>query len=211
MRHALRGLLGSWQWARSSWAVRQPCLQTIGSASGAYRRLHADAVLAVHRATVAVGLTVCPAREARGARLTAYDTRRLRPCRARVHEEDDPKRCQDFGECFHEDGRSQSQCHEETWRRHRCRSNHGFPSAFRLRVPVTGRWHAHTSSMFDEPRARELAEVDIAHDDIVLGPAREIQCGWWFPRVTALTDGCIGLIVNKVDRPDPPPGFFCPP
>lgn len=50
--------------------------------------------------------------------------------------------------------------------------------------------------MIDEPRARELAEGACDAADVVLGPARELNEGWFFPCV-AKGPRQAGVIVNK--------------
>jgi hypothetical protein len=49
--------------------------------------------------------------------------------------------------------------------------------------------------MFDEAKAREIAEAALPYDDVTLGPARELREGWLFPWVAQL--GCRGVIANK--------------
>jgi hypothetical protein len=53
--------------------------------------------------------------------------------------------------------------------------------------------------MIDEPRARELgAEALETHDDVfVLGDARELEQGWFFPCIAKRIQGITGVIVNK--------------
>ena len=50
--------------------------------------------------------------------------------------------------------------------------------------------------MIDEPQARKLAEANNTYDEVVLGEAREIERGWFFPWKTARA-GCNGIIINK--------------
>lgn len=51
--------------------------------------------------------------------------------------------------------------------------------------------------MIDEPRARELAEGAFDAGDVVLGPARELNEGWYFPCVAKGPRPLSNVIVNK--------------
>lgn len=51
--------------------------------------------------------------------------------------------------------------------------------------------------MFDEARARAVAEGAIDDGDVVLGEARELNDGWFFPRLTTGFQYYGGVIVNK--------------
>lgn len=50
--------------------------------------------------------------------------------------------------------------------------------------------------MIDEPEARKIALAALAHEDVALGEAKELQEGWFFPWITSRI-GCNGMIVNK--------------
>ena len=50
--------------------------------------------------------------------------------------------------------------------------------------------------MIDEARARELAEAEPKHRDAILGEARELREGWFFPYRMA-PPGSQGVIINK--------------
>lgn len=52
-------------------------------------------------------------------------------------------------------------------------------------------------SMIDEPPAREVAKGAFESDDVVLGGARELSDGWFFPCVTKGVQIFTGVIVNK--------------
>lgn len=51
--------------------------------------------------------------------------------------------------------------------------------------------------MIDEPRAREIANGAFESDGVVLGGARELSEGWFFPCVTKGIQTVVGVIVNK--------------
>jgi len=51
--------------------------------------------------------------------------------------------------------------------------------------------------MIDEPRAREVAKGAFEAEEVVLGGARELNDGWFFPCVTKGTQLFTGVIVNK--------------
>ncbi|ORA21240.1 hypothetical protein [Mycobacterium aquaticum] len=51
--------------------------------------------------------------------------------------------------------------------------------------------------MIDEPQARELAIAAFDAQQVVLGGARELSDGWFFPSVTKGPDLFTGVIVNK--------------
>lgn len=51
--------------------------------------------------------------------------------------------------------------------------------------------------MIDEPRAREMAEGAFEAEEVVLGGARELNDGWFFPCVTKGTQFLTGVIVNR--------------
>ncbi|WP_179473779.1 hypothetical protein [Mycolicibacterium vinylchloridicum] len=51
--------------------------------------------------------------------------------------------------------------------------------------------------MVDEPGAREIAEGKFDGKDVLLGPAQELNDGWFFPCVAKRTDFVAGVIVNK--------------
>jgi hypothetical protein len=51
--------------------------------------------------------------------------------------------------------------------------------------------------MIDEPRAREMAGAAFESEDVVLGGARELSEGWYFPCVTKGSEAFCGVIVNK--------------
>jgi hypothetical protein len=51
--------------------------------------------------------------------------------------------------------------------------------------------------MIDEPRAREMAKGEFEAEEVVLGGARELNDGWFFPCVTKGTQLFTGVIVNK--------------
>jgi hypothetical protein len=50
--------------------------------------------------------------------------------------------------------------------------------------------------LFDEIQARAFARAAVPADDITLGPAREIQSGWYFALITDRI-GSNGVVVNK--------------
>ena len=52
-------------------------------------------------------------------------------------------------------------------------------------------------SMIDEPQAREVAKGAFESDAVVLGGARELSEGWFFPCVTKGVQTFAGVIVNK--------------
>ena len=59
-------------------------------------------------------------------------------------------------------------------------------------------------SMIDEPQAREVAKGAFEPDGVVLGGARELSEGWFFPCVTKGVQVFAGVIVNKTTcRPLP--------
>jgi hypothetical protein len=51
--------------------------------------------------------------------------------------------------------------------------------------------------MIDEPQAREVANGAFESDGAVLGGARELSGGWFFPCVTKGVEVFAGVIVNK--------------
>jgi hypothetical protein len=51
--------------------------------------------------------------------------------------------------------------------------------------------------MIDEPQAREMAEGAFEFEKVVLGGARELNDGWFFPCVTKGTQIFTGVTVNK--------------
>ena len=53
--------------------------------------------------------------------------------------------------------------------------------------------------MIDEPRARELgkAALESDDDDVVLGDARELNEGWYFPCIAKRSRVFTGVIINK--------------
>jgi hypothetical protein len=51
--------------------------------------------------------------------------------------------------------------------------------------------------MIDEPRAREMAKGAFEAEEVVLGGARELNDGWFFPCVAKGTQLFTGVIVNK--------------
>jgi len=53
--------------------------------------------------------------------------------------------------------------------------------------------------MIDEPAAREIAQTNLSPDEAVLGVARELEQGWYFPCVMKVVDTFAGVIVNKAD------------
>jgi hypothetical protein len=52
-------------------------------------------------------------------------------------------------------------------------------------------------SVIDEPQAREVAKGAFESDGVVLGGARELSQGWFFPCVTMGVQIFAGVIVNK--------------
>lgn len=52
-------------------------------------------------------------------------------------------------------------------------------------------------NVIDEPRARELAIGAFEAESVVLGSARELNDGWFFPSVTKEAGYFTGVIVNK--------------
>jgi hypothetical protein len=51
--------------------------------------------------------------------------------------------------------------------------------------------------MIEEARARELGKAAFDSDDVVLGDARELNEGWFFPCIAKRSDLFTGVIVNK--------------
>jgi hypothetical protein len=51
--------------------------------------------------------------------------------------------------------------------------------------------------MIDEARARELGKAGFDSDDVVLGGARELTDGWFFPCISKRSRLFTGVIVNK--------------
>jgi hypothetical protein len=51
--------------------------------------------------------------------------------------------------------------------------------------------------MFEEPQARDLAEAAFESDEVVLGAARELDEGWFFPCIAKRSELFAGVIVNK--------------
>lgn len=51
--------------------------------------------------------------------------------------------------------------------------------------------------MIDEPQAREVALGAFEADKVVLGGARELKDGWFYPCVSKGTDLFAGVVVNK--------------
>jgi hypothetical protein len=51
--------------------------------------------------------------------------------------------------------------------------------------------------MIDEPRARELGRAAFANDEVVLGDARELAEGWFFPCIAKTSRLFTAVIINK--------------
>jgi hypothetical protein len=51
--------------------------------------------------------------------------------------------------------------------------------------------------MIDEGRARELGKAEFEPDDVVLGEAKELAEGWFFPCIAKASRVFTGVIVNK--------------
>ncbi|ANI37347.1 hypothetical protein [Mycolicibacterium vaccae] len=51
--------------------------------------------------------------------------------------------------------------------------------------------------MVDEPRARELARAEFGPGAVVLGQARELELGWYFPCIAKTSDVWVGAVVDK--------------
>jgi len=56
--------------------------------------------------------------------------------------------------------------------------------------------------MIEEPAARELAKVALESDEVVLGDARELREGWFFPCIAKKNRLLVGVVINKTTGRD---------